>query len=1123
MPESYIQLLQEEGLVDNRNIKLLDVLKEVLTCGLYPRIDITVGFLFLSGLKEIKGELKQFFENGGEMRIVIGNVMQDKTYEQLVYAYNSIERVKKIQNKNMFSNDDRIEPNADVYRRQVGEMGHTKENEEIALLLRNWLESGQLKLRIYTQEYMHAKTYIFHAGRSGVSFGLVGSSNLSLSGLMANTELNAPVALGHYRTLSRWFEDIWNQAEDFAPTLIEVIKKSWADPEYLPPPYEVFIRGLYELFRDVIDTDTKGMYITTLFSRLYQFQIDAAKRAIAIAKRYGGVLISDVVGLGKTYIACATAHDLSLRNLYSGKPYRVAVICPRQLVSYWENMLASFNIEGKVFSAGLLSIDDERSENRRKMLDYIRDKAGVVIVDEAHKYANTETLSYKTLKKALVGKQAIMLTATPYRKTYRDIINIIQLFIHDPKPPFQVAARSWSELSDMIQEGRIPPSYVLREIMVRRTRYDIIRLYGGKENCIDFGERTLCFPERRLRTLTYSISDVYDLESIPDVVKKLTKGRRSVGDVYELLVEGIRNMTYARFNLYNYVLPDYRKVRPYSELSQAGNLKGITRMLFLKRLESSWYAFYRTVERSLIISKNFIKFVRRGVVPAGEDFEEVLLNLQEGDPKELSYPEVDAEISRIGVKYDAKNFKMDKLIEDVQRDVEILEAMFELVKPLKERFEVNPKEDNKLHKLVQQIEELMEKQNQKIIIFSEYSETVEWIYRALEKLGYTNKWRIAAITSKTKNINEYVRRFAPRANNYATDDPLDILIATDVLSEGLNLQDANVVINYDLHWTPIKLIQRIGRVDRIGSEHDVVFIFNFFPETRLDANLGLLEKVRERVREFGLALGSDGKILEEQEEWNPSAIEAIYGENARIIDEMEEETSLAVAEGAEAILRKFMEEYPEKFEEIKKQYSMRSVCFWDGDYPLALFVCTNGVKANYYVFKREGDLWELYLDKNLEMLLRDTGLRMDTPPAHFVGELYYPAAEKALESFKEMLEETGSDVVASVKKKGKRKTTKNLERLYRIYSTTTTKEREELGRLFDLAKWGVKHVQPFDRDFKRINVESNKKFVEAVRNLILEYNIPEMMANYRKRLEETGERALEPHIVAGLLFLPRTG
>ncbi|WP_457550406.1 DEAD/DEAH box helicase family protein, partial [Archaeoglobus sp.] len=446
---SKIQLLQERLLVDNRRIKLLDVLKEVLTCGEYSGVDITVGFLYLSGLKELKDELKQFFENGGRMRIIIGNVMQEKTFEQLVMAYGSVNKVKEQVTRFGPSSDELIETNSDVYSKIIANTAQNKENEEMITLLKSWLESGQLQIRVFTDEYMHAKTYIFHhRSPTSLGFGLVGSSNLSLPGLYANTELNAPVTLGHYTTLKEWFEEMWEKSEDFNPSLIKVISKSWANPEFLPLPYHVFIRGLYELYRDIIELEVKGLYITTLFEKLYDFQIDAARRAIHIAMKYGGVLISDVVGLGKTYIACATAHDLSLRNLYEGKPHQVAVIAPKHLVHYWEQMLKSFNIDGRVFSAGLLSVSEVRSEKKREMLEYVREKAGVVIVDEAHKYTNPERVSYKTLKPMLVGKYGILLTATPFRKSYSDLINIIRLFIHDPKPPF-LGASSWEGLAEM--------------------------------------------------------------------------------------------------------------------------------------------------------------------------------------------------------------------------------------------------------------------------------------------------------------------------------------------------------------------------------------------------------------------------------------------------------------------------------------------------------------------------------------------------------------------------------------------------------------------------------------------------------------------------------------------------
>lgn len=185
--------------------------------------------------------------------------------------------------------------------------------------------------------------------------------------------------------------------------------------------------------------------------------------------------------------------------------------------------------------------------------------------------------------------------------------------------------------------------------------------------------------------------------------------------------------------------------------------------------------------------------------------------------------------------------------------------------------------------------------------------------------------------------------------------------------------------------------------------------------------------------------------------------------------------------------------------------------------PIALFVCTNGVKTNYYIFRYRNDSWEQYMDKNLEMLYRDVGLRLDTPPAKFNAELYYTAAAEAMRVFREMLEDTGSRIVLPGRRRPR---VKNLQRLYGIYTRTRTKERGELAKLFDLASWGARNVEPFSRELRKINVKDDEKFVDAVKRLVLEYNIPEMVASYRKRIEESGERALEPHIVAGLLFLP---
>ncbi|WP_297503661.1 C-terminal helicase domain-containing protein, partial [Thermococcus sp.] len=449
-------------------------------------------------------------------------------------------------------------------------------------------------------------------------------------------------------------------------------------------------------------------------------------------------------------------------------------------------------------------------------------------------------------------------------------------------------------------------------------------------------------------------------------------------------------MNYARFDLYSYVLPQFQDAEPYRSLSSAGKgLRGIMRILYLKRLESSWYAMYQTLRRDLIKTKNFINFVKNGFIPAGDEFDDVLLGKINGNRERvLSEEEVRDFIKNYRLKnevtYKAGAFRVGKLLEDLEHDVEILESMEKELRPLKEKLENNPEKDPKLRKLAEEIIRLRQ-EGKKVLVFSEFEETVQWIHRGLKKmLPEDIAQKMEYVSSNTKGIADKIRRFAPKANGYKdieASQELHILIATDVLSEGLNLQDANVVINYDLHWTPIKLIQRIGRVDRIGTEHDEILVYNFFPERKLEENLGLLQKVERRIQEFSRALGTDGKILQEEEEWNPSAIRAIYGTDE--IEKIEDEFSgslLSVTTFAEKLLRDYKEANEKRFNELIRRYSMRSIARVPKiSAPMAFFVCSNGVISQYFVYYLADGKWKPQ-NVPIEQLLRDTGLDENTPP-----------------------------------------------------------------------------------------------------------------------------------------------
>ncbi|MCA6214087.1 hypothetical protein GQS78_07480 [Thermococcus bergensis] len=323
-------------------------------------------------------------------------------------------------------------------------------------------------------------------------------------------------------------------------------------------------------------------------------------------------------------------------------------------------------------------------------------------------------------------------------------------------------------------------------------------------------------------------------------------------------------------------------------------------------------------------------------------------------------------------------------------------------------------------------------------------------------------------------------------------------------------------------WTPIKLIQRIGRVDRIGTEHDVIHVYNFFPEKKLEENLGLLEKVRRRIAEFNNALGADGKILEESEEWNPSAIEIIYGGK---IEELEKKDVLSVTTLAEKLVREFKERNNERFEELKRRYSMRSVVKYRGKEYYAFFVCSDGIISQYFIYRRQGNTW-IRQNTPIEELLKITGLDINTPPFNEFREMniYYEIADKALKEFNELRTIKASSLTFKKSPKVPRNIKKILSKLYnRMQRTKNESERIYLSTIIDLVKWGYAHHDLFARAMREINPNiATDKIIKACEALVVKYQIPQRKKEIEQKREELGTKGVKTHIVAGILFIPES-
>ncbi len=532
-----------------------------------------------------------------------------------------------------------------------------------------------------------------------------------------------------------------------------------------------------------------------------------------------------------------------------------------------------------------------------------------------------------------------MLTATPRNNSAWDIYHQLKLFHQDDLTDLPIDPPNLKEYFRGVEKGDRNLQDLLSHVLIRRTRNQIIRFYGydaethqkviesgndyrdyqtGKRKAyVLVGGQHRFFPKRELETIEYSIEDTYQglYQQLRSYIGKPRKKQ---------LRNLLKNeLSYARYGLWNFVIKEKQNKEPYLTLQRAGsNLRGLVRVLLFKRFESSVCAFKATVQKLLTIHQNFLVALEAGIVPAGEEAQK-LLSQENAEGEELDLLN---ELNKVADKYDITDFNAKKLKKHIQHDVEIFQEILALVEPIK------PEQDTKLQTLKEWLDKPQIKAKKRLI-FTQYEDTAKYIYHNLNYDG--SKQDIDVIYSSSgKSKAQLVNRFAPKANqNYQFkpgETEINTLIATDVLAEGLNMQDGDLIINYDLHWNPVKLIQRFGRIDRIGSEKEVIYGFNFLPEIGIERNLGLQQKLKNRIQEIHDTIGEDAAILDRNEQLNEEAMYAIYSkqeENVQLslFDETEKLMELT---DAEEILKQLKQDHPEEYDRITKLHNgIRSARF----------------------------------------------------------------------------------------------------------------------------------------------------------------------------------------------------
>lgn len=833
--------------------------------------DILVGYFRTSGFYMMYPALTDV----EKIRILVGLNVDSKTVEMIQEANEQL-------TFEMLSHQKASEKFSEAVEDEFGRSEDTYATEKSVEIFIDWLKSGKLEMRMYVEAPIHAKVYIMRKDMEKVpdQFGSVitGSSNFSMAGLKNNLEFN--VELKDSRDVDfalEKFEELWAKGVDISETYIETIQeKTWLRDNILP--YELYLKTLYEFFKEEINEDKNELKVGELppeFMEL-QYQRDAVRQAMRIIDKYNGVFLSDVVGLGKTFIAALLAQQLMKKG-------RILVICPPTLVDYWNDVLKDFFVIADVVSLGKLEY----------LLQKGVSKYQYVFIDEAHRFRNEDTQSFSALHEICFGKKVVLISATPQNNYATDICN--QIYIFQPKHNCTIIPETknievfFKKLEAKLNKVKNQPSLyqqqlrenseiirdkVLRNIMVRRTRREIMDIYGD-----DLKQQGLVFPKvAPPEKIVYSFDD-------------------KIEEVFNKTIGVIKGLKYARYT----PLLFHKNQKKYATLIVSQhNMSGFMKSMLVKRLESSFYAFKKTLNRFIESHEKFIAMCETGTVYISKKVNVYDLMDSGDDEKLLRFIDEDK----------VQKFKIDDFSPSFLAQVKCDLAMLQELQG--DWNEINT--DPKVEQFISQINTNKILKNKKLIIFTESKETAEYVGQKLEE-QYPQKVAVFSSQGTPMQKLEIQKNFDPRVDDEEQKNNIRLLVTTDVLAEGINLHRANIIINYDLPWNPTRIMQRVGRVNRVGSKYDSIYVFNFFPTSQAKKHLSLEDNIKFKLQAFHDTLGEDLKYLSDAEEISSHSLYEILN-SSEGLEGNEESINPELTYLKE--IRKLRDDEPKLFEKIKR-------------------------------------------------------------------------------------------------------------------------------------------------------------------------------------------------------------
>jgi len=912
--------------IDNREHRLVDILNDLLARFEHRSLDIATAYFTLSGYRLIKAGL----EGIGSLRLLLG--AEPTTADHVG-----------------------LRPDAKVIsgqlRRDLEDSPFTEETLRLVEDLIAFLRRENVDVRVVDKGFLHAKCYLIYGDKPGGQrafdrfqplIGIVGSSNFTAPGLTSNRELNlahrvlldaeegrdataeamvsylaeeksssriteknrqllkSEVGAQAIHQLTTWYDSEWDQARTFKDDLIALLDASkFGQHEYTP--YQVYMKALYEYHREDLEGLVEAPGTRTAVE-LAQFQESAVKKARSILARYDGVMVADSVGLGKTWIGKRLLEDYAYYQRL-----KAIVVCPASLKDMWQRELADATISATIVSQESLG---QKDADVSRYAD-----ADVILIDESHNFRNHNAQRYENLD-FLIGmnggrgragdrKRLILLTATPINNDLMDLYSQLCLFTRGDLGYFtsvgigNLRRYFWEARRESDARGATAHLFnLLEEVVIRRTRPFIRQAYPHAT----INGKRITFPDRRLRTVNYDLERTYE-------------------GIYEDIVAGIEGLNLAPYSLEAYKREGV-EVDEF-ELGRERALVGIFKSRYLKRLESSIEAFRISIRRALAYQKTFEDFVLSGRLLRSTDFHKALRYIEREDVEDDAVPrsvaeEMDAsEEAQTALAdletIDPSEYDLARLHAAIQADIDALTDIWHRIEGVAKRG------DAKLEHLKSLLAGAL--RDQKVLLFTYYKDTARYLYRwfrsdagqeFVKTIGGPSVRRMDSGASPRER-RRIVEHFAPKSNGRAdlagSDDEIDILISTDVLSEGQNLQDCAHLLNYDLHWNPCRMVQRAGRIDRIGTEFDTLYVFNMFPDEGLERLLGLVERLSRRIHDIDRTGFLDASVLGETvHPRNFNTLRRVREEDGTVIEEEEQATELVSSEFLLMQLKAFLEQ-----------------------------------------------------------------------------------------------------------------------------------------------------------------------------------------------------------------------